>query len=191
MENTLSGKAWIAWANKHAINSNDVEDLEDTFKTNVKDFISALEKAGATITIDSTKRSAKRAYLFHLAWRIALKKVEAKEATKKEGVPINWVHSKDNDSIAAADEMVKGFGLAVPPKSTVAPSLTSNHITGKAIDMEIKWTGTIEVKKKDGSVVKVTFQSDVKKNTDLHDIGKSYDVIKHLKDTPHWSVNGK
>ena len=38
--------------------------------------------------------------------------------------------------------MIDGFGLAVPPTSTNAPSLTSNHSPGKAVDMDIDWTGT-------------------------------------------------
>jgi hypothetical protein len=87
-------------------------------------------------------------------------------------------------------EMVHGFGLAVPPKSTDAPALRSNHIAGKAVDMNITWTGTIKIKKKDGAEVSVAYMADPNANTKLHEVGKSYSVIKRLTDAPHWSVDG-
>jgi len=87
--------------------------------------------------------------------------------------------------------MVTKFGLAVPPKSNVAPSLTSNHIAGNAIDMTIEWTGTIEIAAKDGTKSKVAFMKNVNSNTALHKIGKSYGVKKLTSDAPHWSHNGR
>ena len=50
-----------------------------------------------------------------------------------------------------AKEMIDGFGLAVPPNSTNAPALNTNHTPGKAIDMDITWTGTMKIKNKDGT----------------------------------------
>jgi len=44
--------------------------------------------------------------------------------------------------------MVNGFGLEIPPRSINPASLTRNHISGKAIDMAIKWSGTSKVKKR-------------------------------------------
>jgi hypothetical protein len=55
--------------------------------------------------------------------------------------------------------------------------------------MTIKWTGTIHVKKKDGTLVPVTF-GPVNANTKLHEVGASYGVKKLLNDAPHWSDNG-
>ncbi|WP_198555623.1 hypothetical protein [Colwellia sp. 75C3] len=49
------------------------------------------------------------------------------------GIDIQWDHGDLAESKAGALEMVKGFGLAVPPRSTNPPSLTSNHISGEAI----------------------------------------------------------
>jgi hypothetical protein len=69
--------------------------------------------------------------------------------------------------------------------------LTSNHITGKAIDMNITWTGNLKVKKKDGTVVEVAFMSNPNLNTKLHAVGASYGVKKHTSDKPHWSVDGR
>jgi hypothetical protein len=86
--------------------------------------------------------------------------------------------------------MIDGFGLAVPPSSTNPPALTSHHIAGLALDMEITWTGTIKIKKKDGSEESVSFMSDVNKNVNLHAVGTSYEVRKLVTDAPHWSHDG-
>lgn len=107
------------------------------------------------------------------------------------GVDVQWDHGDDAKSKAGAKEMVSGFGLAVPPKSTNAPGLKSNHISGKAIDMNIKWTGKIKVKKKDNTEVEVTYMQNVNSNTVLHAIGESYGVKKLKTDAPHWSYNGR
>lgn len=87
--------------------------------------------------------------------------------------------------------MVNGFGLAVPPRSIFPPSLTSNHIEGKAVDMTISWKNTIKVKKKDGTVIDIPFMQNVNGNTALHQAGESYGVKKLKSDAPHWSYNGR
>ena len=150
-----------------------------------------LKDAGATVAISATRRSDKRAYLFHWCWRIGLRKAKPSEATAMPGVPIEWNHGDRQKSIEGAKEMIGGFGLAVPPHSTVAPSLASNHIAGKAIDMDITWTGTLKVKKKDGTVVEVPYVSDPNANVKLHQVGESYGVKKLTSDKPHWSYNGR
>jgi hypothetical protein len=185
-----SGAYWVTWANTHAKNSNDVEDLADPFKDKVKAFIQALRDAGATVKVTSTRRDARRAYLFHWCWLIALGKSKASDATARPGVEIEWDHGDDAHSRAGAKEMVRGFGLAVPPKSKVAPALSSNHIFGKAVDMDITWEGDLKVSTKDGRTVTVPFISDPNVNTKLHAVGASYGVKKHKTDAPHWSVDG-
>lgn len=187
-----SGSYWVTWANAHEQPSNSVDDLVEPFKANVKAFMKALENAGATIDPKSieTKRSAKRAYLFHWCWLIGLGKAKASEATEMTGVEIEWDHGDEEKSKAGAKEMIDGFNLAVPPASTNAPALTSNHIAGKAIDMNITWKDKIKIKKKDGTEVSVDFKDDVNQNTDLHAVGESYSVKKLTTDAPHWSVDG-
>jgi hypothetical protein len=187
-----SGVYWVTWANAHAPDSKSVDDLDDTFKTNVKAFIKALQDAGAKVDPEkiNTLRSAKRAYLFHWCWLIGLDKAKASEATEMAGVDIEWDHGDEEASKKGANDMIIHFGLAVPQKSIVAPALDSNHIQGKAIDMEITWNGTIKIKKKDGTEVSVEFMADVNKNTTLHDVGASYGVKKLTKDAPHWSTDG-
>jgi hypothetical protein len=187
----LSGKYWVSWANTNAKNSDKLDDLEPDFRKKVEAFIQALKNAGAKVTINATRRSAKRAYLFHWCWKIGLKKAKPSEATAMPGVPIQWDHGNLEKSIEGAKEMIRGFGLAVPPKSTVAPALRSNHIAGKAIDIDIQWTGTLKVKKKDGTVVEVVSMSDPNANVKLQQVGESYGVKKLTSDKPHWSYNGR
>jgi hypothetical protein len=187
---TKSGSYWVTWADANANASKSVDDLAEPFKTNVKDFIKALQDAGATVEVGETKRSDKRAYLFHWCWLIGLEKKKASEAPHMPGVEIEWNHGNEEMSKKGAKEMIDGFGLAVAPQSTNAPALKSNHIAGKAIDMNITWKNTIEIKKKDGTEESVTFMKDVNKNTKLHDVGTSYGVKKLKTDAPHWSING-
>ena len=186
-----SGKYWVTWANSNAKRSTDVADLSDPFKTNVKAFIAALKAAGAKVKVNTTTRSKKRAYLFHWSWKISLGKCLASAATEMPGVDIEWDHGDAEKSKAGAQEMVSGFGLAVPPRSKVAPSLNSNHIRGNAIDMTITWTGKIKIKKKDGTKVEVAHMKDANANTSLHTVGESYSVKKNTKDAPHWSTTGR
>lgn len=190
MAKTFSGKSWVAWADIHAVNSEDLDDLVEPFRANAKGFIAALEAAGATVAVSATLRPAKRAYLFHYSWLIGLGKLKPKAAKAKLGVDIEWDHGDAAKSKAGALEMIRGFGLAVPPNSLVAPAVDSNHIAGKAIDMSIAWTGELEVAKKDGKTVKVPFVDNANKNTRLHAVGASYGLKKHLTDKPHWSVDG-
>jgi hypothetical protein len=187
-----SGSYWVTWADAHANASSSVDDLVEPFKANAKAFIKALEDAGATIDPKSieTKRSDKRAYLFHWCWLIGLGKAKASEATDMTGVEIEWDHGDEEKSKKGAKEMIDGFGLAVPPNSTNAPALNSNHIAGKAIDMVITWKDTIKIKNKDGTEESVAFMDDVNKNTKLHAVGESYGLKKLTTDTPHWSVDG-
>jgi len=81
------------------------------------------------------------------------------------------------------------------------PSLTSNHITGKAIDWAITWTDTPTFKNKKGEDVEIT--SEPKHggkgithngNKNFHALGKTYGVIKASftkTDGPHRSADGK
>ena len=188
---TSSGKYWVTWANTHAKNSNKILDLDVSFKPKVQEFIKALEDAGAVVDISTTKRSSKRAYLFHWSWKILQGKCKPSDATKMIGVDIQWDHGDLAKSKKGALEMVQGFGLAVPPRSTNPPSTTSNHISGKAVDMTITWRGAIRVKKKNNAEVSVTFSTNVNTNTVLHSIGDSYGVKKLKTDAPHWSFNGR
>jgi len=190
MAKTKSGTFWVTWANAHAKNSTSVDDLVEPFRANAKAFIKALEDAGATIDVGTTTRSDKRAYLFHWCWLIGLGKSKPSEATEMTGVDIEWDHGDDAKSKQGSKEMIDGFGLAVPPSSTNAPALQSNHTPGKAIDMDIAWKGTLKIKNKDGTEASVAFMDNVNKNTALHAVGETYGVKKLVTDAPHWSLDG-
>ena len=178
------------WADTHAKNSNSVEDLVEPFRSAAKNFIKALKDAGATVEVSTTKRSARRAYLFHWSWKISQGMCKAADPPKLENVDIQWDHGTELESRKGALEMVNGFGLAVPPQSINPPSLTSHHITGKAIDLTIKWIGIIHVKERTGTTVAVPFMSNVNSNSGLHGVGDSYGVKKLITDAPHWSIDG-
>ena len=190
MATKKSGSFWIGWANTNAKNSKSVEDLAEPFRSRVKDFIAALEAAGADVEVTATLRHPKRAYLFHWSWLIAVANTKASAAGPLAGVDIKWDHGSAAASKKGAREMVDGFGLAVPPKSKNAPSLTSLHIKGEAIDLDISWSGNLSVKMKDGSVLSVPFKSSANANAKLHKVGASYGVFKLKTDEPHWSING-
>jgi hypothetical protein len=190
MAKIKSGTYWVTWASAHANNSTSVGDLAEPFRSNAKAFIKAVQDAGAKVDIETTRRSEKSAYLYHWCWLIGLGKAKPSEATTMLGVDIEWDHGDAAKSKSGAYEMIQGFGLAMPPSSTNAPAMNSNHIAGMAIDMEITWTGTIQIKKKDGTSESVTFMSDVNKNVKLHGVGASYGVKKLTTDAPHWSIDG-
>ena len=92
MAKTKSGTFWVTWANVNAKNSTSVEDLVEPFKANAKAFIKALRDAGAIVSVSTTRRSARRAYLFHWCWKIGLGKAKASDATAMAGVDIEWDH---------------------------------------------------------------------------------------------------
>lgn len=188
---TKSGTFWVSWADRHAQNSSDVEQLAEPFRTQAKSFIAALRRAGATVNVTATKRSARRAYLFHWSWKIALGRCAAGAATPMSGIDILWDHGSPAASKRGALEMVNGFGLAVPPRSVNAPALTSNHIQGTAIDMEVRWAGTLQVVDKNGNKTRIPFVPDVNANTLLHAVGVTYGVRKLVTDAPHWSQDGR
>lgn len=186
-----SGAHWVAWANIHARNSRQIEDLEASFRRDVEAFIAVLRDAGVRVEISATRRSPKRAYLFHWAWKIANGKCKPVDADSMAGVGIRWDHGDDAASQAGALEMTRGFGLAMPPRSIYAPALTSNHITGRAIDMTIRWNSTVELPRKDGTPAGVSWTPNVNTNRALHEVGASYGVRKLRSDAPHWSFNGR
>ncbi|RIK37343.1 MAG: peptidoglycan-binding domain-containing protein [Chloroflexi bacterium] len=171
--------------------SKSIDDLEATFAANVKKFTAALTAAGATYTIGATKRPPERGYLMHWAWQIAKGGKSAKDVPAKEGVNIEWWHGDDAKSKAAAQEMCDKYDIN---DLEVAPSLTSRHFEGKAIDMSVSWSGTLKIATADGKTQEITSEPRDSTNADLIAVGKGYSVIHYtdaLKDKPHWSTDGR
>jgi hypothetical protein len=183
---TPSGASWV----QEFPTSTDVSDLDSSFSGKVQKFVSALEEAGAAVTITATKRPLERAYLMHWAWMIVKKGYDPRKIPAMKGVDINWWHGDQKTSKDAAQEMVDSYGIN---KLKVPPSLKSNHITGKAIDMKISWSGELTIKNAKGVEVLIKTSPKDHTNRKLIAVGKTYQVIHFIdiaKDKVHWSVNG-
>ncbi|OGP65146.1 MAG: hypothetical protein A2169_12660 [Deltaproteobacteria bacterium RBG_13_47_9] len=194
----LSGSYWI---DKFPA-SRDTNDLEDTFKTNVQNFIKALGEAGLQaadnlegveqgIKIISTKRPPERCYLMHYSWKIAKDNYDPQKVPSKSGVSVNWWHDDLEKSRNAAQLMVDGYKTN---ELQIAPALKSKHSDGKAIDMALKWKDSLKIKKIDGSEVTIESGEKDHTNPELIEVAKSYDVIHFIdvnKDKTHWSDDGK
>lgn len=182
----LSGPAWCS----RYPNSSDPETLAEPFRSNVRRFLDALKQAGATVTISATRRSAERQYLMRGAWTIARDCLSPEAVPPMAGVDIQWSHPDDpnepdsDPSVIAAEAMVKAYGIVFKP------ALTSRHIEGLAIDMDIKWWGDLTIPWSDGRNHVIVSAPRGGANTDLHAVGASYGVIKLVSDPPHWSIDG-
>lgn len=177
MKREPSGVEWCA----RYPTSRTTGSLVEPFQGNVERFITVLERAGCKVRISATRRPEERAWLMRQAWDIVHGLVRPERVDERKDIPIQWEHSSHEASIAAAREMVEGYGLVV------RPSLTSRHIEGKAIDMTITIPHTITVLDKMGTLI--TLQPD--STTKLYDLGWSFGVRKLVSDAPHWSSDGK
>lgn len=176
-----SGRAWCA----RYPTSTSVDDLVEPFRSNVKRFIEAIEAAGGTVTISATYRPPERAYLMHSAWQIARLGVDPHTVPAHPGVDIDWTHGGDVAAArSAAREMVAGYGIRFQP------SLTSHHCIRRAIDMTIRWDGTLAIRNAAGTPWTIGSVPHDGTNPELAKIGASFGVIKLATDPPHWSVDG-
>ena len=180
----LSGAAWWHANQAKYPNSKSVEDLAPAFRTSVKKFLAALAEAGASVSIETTRRNQNRAYLMHYSWMIAHGQIDSSKVPLVPGVNIVWDHSNAAASRSAAQQMVGLFQMAH------IAALNSNHISGNAIDMNINWTGIIQVKDSTGHPKPIGAPNNEAHNAALHSLGGGYGVRKLLSDPPHWSVNG-
>lgn len=186
----LSGKEWI----KEYKDKASIEDLSSPFKENVKDFLKAIDEAKketpqAKITyyISSTRRPYKRAVLMHYCHKVAYNNItpqQAQQATQKENIPINWVHTDSSGNYSEkisrekALEMVKAYGIAYPA------SLTSHHVRGNAIDITITWQSSFTIKDKTGEIHTIDIPRNGATNPQLREVGKTYGVKRTLEKDP-------
>lgn len=180
----LSGQAWWHANQAKYPNSNHLEDLEASFRQKATEFIAAMQAAGAIVSVKATRRSKQRAYLMHFSWKIAKGTIGPAQVPPEPGVDIIWDHGNSTASKMGAQEMVDHFGLVFQP------SLNSLHIQGKAIDMDVTWSGTLQITNKSGVVVPIGAPHLGSSNTTLHSVGATYGVIKLASDPPHWSATG-
>jgi len=184
---SLSGASWWHANQAKYPNSSDVLDLDAGFVDRVLRFIKALTNAGANVHVSSTRRNRDRAYLMHYSWAIAHGAVAAKDVPKRPGVNIDWDHGDADASKKAAQEMMNLFHMAHDA------SLTSNHITGKAIDMDISWKGDLLMPYTGGWKWRIdSLPRTGAGNKQLHQLGSDgYQIFKLKSDAPHWSIDGR
>ena len=186
MASNLSGTDWWRKNQARYPNSNDIDDLEPGFRSNVEDFVGSLRNAGASVVVKSTRRDPTRAFLMHYSWQVAYGEIAPSEVPARSGVDIQWDHGNIDDSKKGAMEMVRLFGMAH------IAALMSNHIRGKAIDMTITWRGTLELTRPAPLLVRIESNPRSGQNRELHDIGWTVFGVRKLRsDPPHWSYNGK
>ncbi|WP_155264591.1 peptidoglycan-binding domain-containing protein [Sphingomonas segetis] len=180
----LSGADWWNANQQNYPNSAEIADLAPAFATAVGGFIRALETAGAIVRVSATRRNRQRVYLMHYSWKLAKGQIRARKVPVDRTVPIIWDHGDETASRKAAQEMVELFDIVYEP------SLTSNHIFGKAVDMSIAWSEPMNVRNARGREVLIDLPRSDARNPRLHAVGATYGVRKLLTDPPHWSVNG-
>lgn len=207
--NQLSDLSWV----DQFPDSKVVSALADPFQQNVTRFINAMDQAGITVHVISTRRPLQRAYLMHYSWRIAKGKINPKNVPKfnpgpgQPPVNICWVHTNSSGtedlpaSVAAAQQMVKAYHI--DPKLPFAPALNSLHTAGLAIDMTTTWDQpTITIVDGSGHAIPINTTPHSGLNTQLMAVGLTY-FVHHFcyppgtcqtkvpaNDANHWSVNG-
>ncbi|MTH47615.1 hypothetical protein GJV78_15390 [Escherichia alba] len=133
----------------------------------------------------------------HWSWKIARGRVQPENVPAKSGVDIDWVHRgaggkvDTTASINAAKAMVRAYGMT---NLNVAPALNSRHTEGNAVDMSLSWSGNLEIKNKRGDTVVINTLPRDGMNSQLHEVGKTFGVIKYhggSNDKPHWSTDGR
>lgn len=177
----VSGPQWCA----RFPGSTSPDDLVDPFRGRVWAFLSAMHKGGAGVTIGATYRPPERAYLMHWCCLIADSGQSPAAVPHMEGVDIDWAHGGDADAAkAAAHAMKTTYGIQFPA------ALVSRHTQRRAIDMDIAWSGTLDIRDYNGVLHHISSTPRDGSNADLVHVGASFSVIKLLSDPPHWSDDG-
>jgi hypothetical protein len=177
--NEPSGAAWIA----RFPDSADPATLVEPFQSNVRAFLSALTTAGAVVSIETTFRPPKRVYLMHWAYEVA-KGYNPATVPSEPGVDIGWLHRRADGSPDPAASKAAAADMVSAYKIVHAPSLGSRHQFGRAIDMNVTWTGSLTIVNGHGTTVTLAT------NAELHTVGATFGVIKLVTDAPHWSDDG-
>ncbi|OLL28256.1 hypothetical protein BTH42_28585 [Burkholderia sp. SRS-W-2-2016] len=183
-----SGQVWCS----RFLQSTNLDDLVEPFKTNAKQFIGALRNAGVSVRISTTYRPIERSYLMYHASQIARGLEHADRVpvwTGERRINIDWAH-RDNNGLPdlvrarnAAQEMVDGYQIGSNP---VAPPRNSNHNRKLAVDMRISNFFGKNVLDAHGDSVEVNTFADLKR------VGSTYSVFHKLDDDPpHWSITGR
>jgi hypothetical protein len=183
----LSGVVWVS----RFPDTRTTSDLAGAFRSGCEAFIEAAKAGGADVEVSSTRRPKPRAQLMHFSWRIHKQTLNPQNVLPLAGIDIEWVHRRADGSVdlaasrAAATAMVNAYVIAFQP------SLTSLHVLGKAIDMSISWSGSLSVAENSGRVRVIASTPRNGMNLDFRKVGRTYGVLKHPTDRPHWSTTGR
>src|SRR5471030_1058308 len=183
----LSGAKWA----KKFPGSTNTKDLSGNFRLAVEDFIYTMQEAGIKVKINATFRPSKRSYLMHYSYRIAKNGYDPKKVPSMQGVNINWDHGSKEDSVKAARDMTSALDIQT---LQTKPALRSQHNSGLAIDMNLSWGKTVEIKDASGNVVKINTLPRTGMNKQLIAVAATFGVKKYNgpgRDFPHWSNNGR
>jgi hypothetical protein len=180
----LSGAEWWRANEGNYPNSKETSALESPFRGKLETFIAALAAANMRVNVNSTRRNKTRAYLMHYSWKVAKGLLAPDRVPAAADCNIVWDHGNTEASRKGAQQMVDLFGLVYQP------ALDSRHISGRAVDMEIGWSGQAKVRDGRGQTVLLGAPGDVTNKT-LHEVGASYGVVKNVDDRPHWSDDGR
>ena len=180
----LSGSAWWHANQGNYPNSGKLADLSSPFREKAMRFVEALRAAGAEVTVSATLRNRTRAHLMHYSWKVAHGSTAPAAVPAVAGCAIQWDHGDSTRSKRGAQEMVDLFGIVFEP------ALTSLHIQGEAVDMNISWSGTLSILDANGVRHAIGAPRSGEANRDLHAVGATYGVKKLLSDAPHWSSTG-
>jgi len=184
----LSGPDWV----DRFRGSSDPNDCVGDFRDNLNQFLKALRAAKAKVMIAATLRPPERAYLMHHAYKIAHNVEDPSNIPRMVTVNIDWVHRDEAGepdipaSRSAASQMVTAFGIVAQP------ALVSRHTQGRAVDMDISWSGTLTIAPRNGPPRSISSTPRTGENKELQAVGSSYGVIKAVfaGDPPHWSDDG-
>ncbi len=180
MANELSGPAWC----ERFPTSSSLDTLIPPFRDKVKRFLAALEAGNAKVSVNATFRPKQRAYLMHYAWQIANGAAKPGAVPPMSGVEIGWVHSTNAESVSAAQAMIATYAVEYQP------ALTSRHMQGLAIDMDIDWDGDLLIDDGKGRHLALETTPRDGMNQALWSVATSYGVMKLTSEPPHWSSDG-
>lgn len=176
----MSGADWLERNGGRFLDSRDVGDLRPAFAANVAALLRALERAGAFVRIEATLRSARRAWLIASAGTIARSGASARDVPSDPEIGIIWNHGEDGLSQDAAEAMVAVFGEA-----KAAPA-GSPQLLGLAVEMDVRWFGTIGVRDAHGGQVRLDRPQNAVDHAALHRLARSYGVVKAPGDPLLW-----
>jgi D-alanyl-D-alanine dipeptidase len=178
---TLSGAIWVS----RFPTSRTTNDLALPFRTNVTNFIAALNAARASVSISATLRPVERAFLMHYSFRIAREALDPATVPAMAGVDIDWVHRDARGNVNRAASQMAAAQMVSSYDIVFRPALNSNHTRGLAIDMTISNYLNKNINNATGTAVLV------RNAAGLHALGATYSVLKLATDPPHWSSDGR